>query len=300
MINEMVHFAAILRRISKELYHDSKGLTLLQRSGVARELESLLEDWKSHLPDHLSFDRVSLHEEEWAAKQKLVLRLRYLNAKFVLHRPFIEVPARSINAQLSWHVNSCLEAARETIRVMFDAYTNRHYFRTWWYNSTYTLYAGMMVLYIVMLSHTSVPSDELLDDALKAQDILQSMEEAVVARRSASLIREAYEVARAFVQGQREQSARPSTDSVQENHQPWDASDPNGNTSQTIADLSKTLFSFGVPGQDEGLLASMIDPNLLQDFTASGLNTPGLEFLTPPFEIHFPGEVDAGPMSMIL
>ncbi|KAH6950310.1 fungal-specific transcription factor domain-containing protein [Ilyonectria sp. MPI-CAGE-AT-0026] len=298
MINEMVHFAAILRRISKQLYYDSKGLTLLQRSAVARELDTLLDDWKVQLPEYLDFGRVSFREEEWAAKQKLVLHLRYLHAKIVLHRPFLEAPMSGTNAQMSRHVESCLEAARDTIRVMHDAYTNRHYFRTWWYNSTYTLYAGMVILYIVILGQVAVSGNELLDDVIKAQDILQSMEEAIVARRSANLIREGLEVARACVQNQQNQSARPEgTDPEQEHEASPGQSDLNNMTSQAGSDFSRTLFSHAVPGQDPALLASIIDPNLLQDFTAADKDMSGLEFPMFPFEGY---GLDVDPTWMVL
>ncbi|KAG8410368.1 hypothetical protein J3459_017180 [Metarhizium acridum] len=301
MINEMVHFAAILRRISKELYHDSKGLTLLQKSAVAKELDALLDDWKNRLPEYLDFSRVSFREAEWAAKQKLVLHLRYLNARIVLHRLFLEAPMSRTRAQLSGHVDSCLDAARDTIRVMYDAYTNRHYFRTWWYNSTYTLYAGMIVLYIVMLGHTAVSSNELLDDVIKAQDILQSMEEAIVARRSANLIREGLEVARACVQSQRDQSARPEATSHEhefgesQGHLGVDYM-PNqaGNT------LSRTLFSHAVPGQDPALLASIIDPNLLQDFTAADKDVSDQEFATFPSDSLYGDGLDVHLISMMV
>jgi hypothetical protein len=284
MINEMAHFAAVLRRISKKLYYDSKGLTMLQKSVVAQELDTLLDDWKGQLPTYLDFGSVSFREEEWAAKQKLVLHLRYLHAKIVLHRPFLEAPMSGTTTRMSRHVDSCLEAARDTIRVIYDAYTNRHYFRTWWYNSTYTLYAGMIVLYVVILGQAAVSSNELLDDVIKAQDILQSMEEAIVARRSANLIREGLEVAQACIQNQQNQSARhEGTESEQEHDASPGQSDLNNMASQAGSEFSRTLFSHAVPGQDPALLASIVDPNLLRDFTAAE-DMSGLEFPMFPFE----------------
>jgi hypothetical protein len=75
MVGEMVHLAAILRRISKQIYHDSKGLDECQKSLVAIELDELLDKWKMQLPEWLSLDTASIREPEWATKQKLVLRL---------------------------------------------------------------------------------------------------------------------------------------------------------------------------------------------------------------------------------
>jgi hypothetical protein len=284
MTNEMVHFAAVLRRVSKELYHNSKGLTLSQKSTVAHELDLLLDDWKARLPEWLDFERVSFREEEWSGKQKLVLHLRYLNAKILTHRPFLAASPSREELQTSTHVALCLDAARETIRVLYDAYANRHYFRTWWYNSTYTLYAGMIVLYVIMLGQTAVSSSVLLNDVTKAHDILQSMEEAPVARRSADLLREGFEVAQTCIQYRQNPSALPGP-----NH---DRLQPRLDMEDMTVDaennISRELFSWSVPGSDPGpLLASIIDPNLLQDFTA-GINTmPDLDLSTFPFDGFF-------------
>lgn len=148
MINEMVHFGFLLRRISKEIYHDSKGLTALQKSTIALELDELLQQWRSNLPDWLNLNSVSFREPEWASKQKLVLKLSknastinfalhltdfegYLNARILLHRPFLTTSADNLVVSYDQHVDPCLDAARETIRTLYDSYANRHYFRTW-------------------------------------------------------------------------------------------------------------------------------------------------------------------------
>ncbi|KAJ4983009.1 C6 transcription factor, partial [Stagonosporopsis vannaccii] len=272
MINEMVNFAAILRRISKELYHDAKGLTLLQKSMIAKELDGLLRDWKSKLPEWLDFGRTSFREEEWAGKQKLVLHLRYLNARILAHRLFLAPRMDDRHMDMSEHASLCLDAARETIQVLYIAYAHRHYFRTWWYNSTYTLYAGMIVLYVVMLRATALCSDELLNDVIKAQSILESMQEATVAIRSAELLREGLEIARscsdtAFtlpLDGSRTHRANGGTRTGP------DTQDLAPNTDHYVAQAAFATHGYGTdPGP---LFASLIDPGLLQDFT-TGLNT---------------------------
>ncbi|KAH6954597.1 fungal-specific transcription factor domain-containing protein [Fusarium avenaceum] len=288
MINEMVHFAAILRRISKGLYYDSKGLTLLQKSIVAKGLDAQLHDWKSRLPSYLDFNTVSFREPEWAAKQKLVLQLRYLNARILVHRPFIGEPIRSVEGDMLTHVNICLDAARETIRVMYDAYTNRHYFRSWWYNATYTLYAGMIVLYIIMLGPTTVSHEELLADAARAYEILHSMEEAVVARRSANLIQEGLQVAQACVQ-------RRQNDTERTSQRQNDA----GSQVQSNSDEIANQVSHAVPEQEPGLLASIIDPNLLQDFMAADQDDFGMQFSFPSLDSLYGEGLDGDSLSML-
>lgn len=76
MINEMVHFAALLRRISKEIYHNYKVVDILGRSSIAIELDFHLSGWKADLPEWLSLDSLSLRESEATSKQRLVLQLR--------------------------------------------------------------------------------------------------------------------------------------------------------------------------------------------------------------------------------
>lgn len=274
MINEMVKFAVLLRRISKEIYHNSKGLTTLQKSNVAIELDILLDDWKSKLPEWLNLDVVTFREAEWAAKQKLVLRLRYLNARIILHRPFLAESASGGQPRRQKHLDLCLEAARNTIQLLYDSYANRHYFRTWWYNSTYTLYAGMIVLYVIMLGHTTVPSNDLLDDVKKSRDILRSMEESSVARRSADLMNEVLQVAQTNTQQRR----CSGIDAIlnQAEHAPHELS------YDFDEHFSRTLFAHTNPGQDPGaLLASLIDPNVLQDFTAGNNDFTDLDFSRP-------------------
>jgi len=148
MINEMVKFAAILRQVSKEIYHDSKGLSLLEKSAKALELDSSLESWRRDLPEWLNLDTVSFREPEWASKQKLVLQLSmcqvdflesvsadskgYLNAQILLHRPFLASVALQNREQLEANIERCLEAARKTIHLFYESYTHKPYFRTWY------------------------------------------------------------------------------------------------------------------------------------------------------------------------
>jgi hypothetical protein len=301
MINEMVHFAAVLRRVSKELYHDAKGLTLLQKSAIAKELDGLLDDWKARLPDWLDFGKLSFRGEEWAAKQKLVLHIRYLNARILIHRLFLAAPTSEGQLQRSSHVEICLDAARETIRVLYDAYAHRYYFRTWWYNSTYTLYAGMIILYVVMLGHTAVCSDDLLDDVRKAQDILVSMEEAPVARRSADLIREGIEVAQTCVQYRQNTAAVPE---VVHSHRHDEEHQAQMHlvdvTVDTETNVPPTLFSYnGYRADSETLLASLIDPNLLQGFTTGTDNMSGLDVSGFSFDNFLENGLDADLMAML-
>jgi hypothetical protein len=72
----MVHYAGILRRASKDIYHNPAGRSIQEKSNIALELDKVLESWKANLPPWLNLDNASLRETEWASKQKLVLQLR--------------------------------------------------------------------------------------------------------------------------------------------------------------------------------------------------------------------------------
>lgn len=274
MINEMVHFAAILRRICKESYHDAKGLTLLQKSTIAKELDGLPSGWKSRLPEWLDFTRLLFREEEWAGKQKLVLHLRYLNGRILTHWLFLTLRNENCEVDMSDHISLCLDAARETIQIIHTAYAHCHYLRTWWYNSTYTIYAGMIVLYVMMLRADSSLTEGLLSDVAKAQNIMQSMQEATVAIRSADLLREGVEIVRSSSQRNTalvlplDGSRTNQTNGVSRTRLDAQISTPNDDfyRSQTIFPTS------GYSTDPEPLFASLIDPGLLQDFT-TGLNT---------------------------
>lgn len=284
MINEMIHLAVLLRRISKEIYHNPKGLTVSQKSCIALSLDSLLVGWKSKLPDWLNFDIITLRESEAAAKQKLVLHLRFLNARVILHRPFLADLTSEWESSRQQHVQLCLDAARKTILILYESYTTRHYFRTWWYNSTYALYAGMIVLYIAMFGHSTVSYEMLIEDVKNSRDVLRSMEEASVARRSADLMSEVLGMAQAKLQ--QEQSAAPcAPPAVREEDLGANLPRPN-DMSFSDDDFSRLLFQNKDLGQDPGaLFAPITDLDMLQDFTGMAGGFPDMdESMFPAFD----------------
>ena len=126
----------------------------------------------------------------------------------------------------------------------------------------------MIVLFVILLGHTTVPSDDLVDDVKKSRDILRSMEEASVARRSADLMTEVLDVARAYAQQKR--SARSSgSQAVMQGHEDQRQVHSYDTPYRSDDDFSRSFFPHTDLGQDPGgLLASLMDPNMLQDFTA--------------------------------
>jgi len=137
----------------------------------------------------------------------------------------------------------------------------------------------MIVLYIVLLDSTKISGEDLLCDVRKSRDILLSMEEASVARRSAELMSEVLEVAKTVIS-----QRRGLDDTVEESR--MNSGQSSGFEEQTESqtcyvadeDISRTLFSHSVPGQNrEELLATLIDPTVLEDFAAGNNNPSGLD-----------------------
>lgn len=62
--------------------------------------------------------------------------------------------------------------------------------------TTYALYSSMILLHLILSNFPGLPYDELLEDVEKSLEIFASMEDIVVARRCAGMLREALEVAR--------------------------------------------------------------------------------------------------------
>ncbi|KAJ9139170.1 C6 transcription factor [Pleurostoma richardsiae] len=214
LINCMVDLAEIVREISAKTYRPSEGLSLAESSGSATDLDTRLSDWKSRLPQHLDLEVQSLDEGELVTKQKIVLKLRFWNARIILHRPFLIAAAttESDRERFAVHIISCVEAARESIRFMYNTYLHRPYFRTWWYNCTYVLDSSMVLLYVVLSNIYPFSTETILRDVEKSLEIFRSMKMLAVARRCTEIIREALSIAwklnRDRQQGQAEQAER--------------------------------------------------------------------------------------------
>ncbi|CAK7221313.1 hypothetical protein SBRCBS47491_004485 [Sporothrix bragantina] len=168
LINCMVDLAEILMDISANAARLDEPETLLQRSSRAFVLDQRLSAWRSQLPNPFDLDRSSLDEAELITKQKIVLQLRYLNARILLHRTFlISASVESHKEQYAAHTTACVEAASATIRFVHATYLHRPYFRTWWYNCTYVLDATMVLLYVILSNINPLTAAGLIEDIEK-------------------------------------------------------------------------------------------------------------------------------------
>lgn len=209
-ISYMVPFAALLNDICRKVYSIDASISLARKSHECLAIDQRLWQWKSDLDKSWGTSSSSLNESEWRTKQKLVCNLRYLNARILLHRPFLIYLTPSSEHQVNpSHTESCIEASQSTIATLYDAFLMRPWFRTWWYNSTYVLYATMVLLYAVLSGTHGLGDGGLLKDAQRGLQILEAMQSNPVAARCAAVIREVLDITEAVLVHR--QSARASS-----------------------------------------------------------------------------------------
>lgn len=194
------------------------------------------------------------------------------------------------------HTAACLDGARKTIDLLYQAYTHRHYFRTWYYNSTYTLYASMLVLYAILINYQPVSRVDLIHDVEKSLEILRAIEHITVAKRCAFLIREVLEVA------ERQQKSDEAVNSQKDkgrdvmDETTYDGDDRSsgdnwaqGLLQSATPHLMYTHNGFGdLPVRRDfneptdtsrnNLLASLMDPVVLEDFATDLYADQDLDF----------------------
>lgn len=202
IITPMVDFARIVRKVSAYIYMPATDTD--RRIDVATELESELDHWVSSLPEVIrpqldgSAENLGLKKDPmWAKKQRHTLRLRYYNVMMVLYRPFIFNVDKSAtqaadgrDERLNRAVYKCVTSAESTIQLMHHMFATASYFRTWWYNTTYTLYAASIIMGYRARSAGPREGPELLQLINMSIDILRAMDESIVARKAAKLLQQ--------------------------------------------------------------------------------------------------------------
>ncbi|PYH93807.1 hypothetical protein BO71DRAFT_326872 [Aspergillus ellipticus CBS 707.79] len=280
MIPAMVALAQIMSEASHLLYHSPKR-PMSEMSQIAMNLDNRLLAWKTTLPPFLNIDAASLNDTEWAFKQKLVLRLRFYNTRILIHRPFLAVSASGTESSSRLqHLHACLDAARTSIQMQYESFLHRIYIRTWWYNTTYALYGAMILLHLILAGFPSIRDEDLLVDVEKSLDIFESMNNIVVARRCAEMIREVLDVARACVIRRRCIISAPTTSTLapESSSTPFglETADPALSNSRDITGMvpsgGDSDFFFSLFNQDSQpdtraeILANLVDPTILEDF----------------------------------
>ncbi|KAK5214062.1 hypothetical protein LTR99_005309 [Exophiala xenobiotica] len=202
IITPMVEFARIVREVSRFVFLPARSIS--QRIQRADEIEEEMEQWVNSLPDmirpqlhNLSDSLGTMTDAHWAKKQRHTLKFRYFNVKMVLFRPFLLHAARTQRssmggaAELDQPVSKCVSAARNTITFMHHMYCSATYFRTWWYNLNYTLYAATIIVGYLTKLATEIERSELLGLISMSIEILNAMDEHVVAKKASAILQQA-------------------------------------------------------------------------------------------------------------
>ncbi|KIW10076.1 hypothetical protein PV08_11036 [Exophiala spinifera] len=208
----MVDFGRILRRISIDIYNSK--CHSQEKIRLAFQVEIQLDNWlfglpPKHKPTILEYSqphsslKISLRDPKWSRRQRLVLAIRYHNAKILLFRPFLiyatyqnsEQPPIPL-PQLEEAIEKCISSATKTIEIMYDTFQQHTYFRNWWYNTTYVIFATAIILFRLSQSGLRLHPlseletvDPLFATADMAVEILEAMDTSPVARKSAEIVK---------------------------------------------------------------------------------------------------------------
>lgn len=198
VITPMVDLARIIRKVAGCVYQ--KEITIDQRMDLASQLAAELDSWTTGLPeairprlDEPTEDLGVQKDPMWAKKQRHTLRFRYYNITMVLYRPFLQYTTHfsGSSESLEQALSKCVAAARSTIRLMHHMYSTASYFKTWFYNVTYLLYAASIILaYRTRLAPRDARA-ELLQLIRMSVEILRAMDENIVAKKAADLLQAA-------------------------------------------------------------------------------------------------------------
>ncbi|KAI9172762.1 transcriptional regulatory protein [Paramyrothecium foliicola] len=207
IIKSMVDLSRIIKTIGSDIYNCQA--MSLRTVGLAFRLIEHLEQWVESLPLTIRppkqpRDLMSLQyarDPQWARRQRLVLTLRYLNLRILTFGSFILAPTSEqrtallslSDAQAGMAIS--IEAAKHTIEIIYTMYQHSEYFRTWvrFYNTTYVSFAASILVVYALKDAREDEIASLLYALEQAIGLLETMDECVVAQKSAKLLQRATE-----------------------------------------------------------------------------------------------------------
>ncbi|EGU88058.1 hypothetical protein FOXB_01404 [Fusarium oxysporum f. sp. conglutinans Fo5176] len=220
IIEHMVHFSKITRNICLSIYLPETTIPMMV--AMAGQIERDLEAWTQKLPEAIrpmgSSTQVpslrGVRDVQWVKRQRLVLNLRYHNLRILLFGSFLlrsTAQERATMSDTKIGIQKCLESAKQTIETIYQTYQHSDFFRTWFYNTTYTVFAASIIL--VYMTQEAVESEmqpllRLVDMAI---EILMIMDECVVALQAAKLLQGAREKATQKSSSQAVAAVNPGT-----------------------------------------------------------------------------------------
>ncbi|KAH8891226.1 hypothetical protein GQ53DRAFT_648828 [Thozetella sp. PMI_491] len=205
IIKAMVDFSRITKNVVSGIYLAET--TLEKIASLAREIGQDLDRWLQELPaqirPEMAPERVrplsAAKEPQYAKKQKLVLKIRYHNLRILLFGYFLTKSSISKRASMTGfqeEVTKCIDSAKQTIEIIYQACQYHDFFRTWFYNTTYTLFAASIILIYISRESSEAELTYLYKLVEMAVEILEIMDESVVASKAAKMIQGALERAR--------------------------------------------------------------------------------------------------------
>ena len=144
--------------------------------------------------------------------EEIVLELRFYHLRLLIHQPFLAATDES-QSRYGEHINKCVTAATATIHHLHETFLHRHYFRSWWYNSTYALFATMVLLYYIFKNPLNDKVSTACVDVEMSIEVFTAMGHHRVAKRCLELVTEVYELAKKTI---REQQEGPSFQPIED------------------------------------------------------------------------------------
>lgn len=209
IIRTQVAYARLLRRVCMELYMavgqaahttSSDNKPSLQVSLLtAASIEQDADKWLGRIPAAIRPDRgcsMSLKlvkELPYVQVQKLILTIKNHNLRMLLFAFFMlkSYDTAEEIALAKQCFQNCLASARSTIIVTYDAYKNHEWFRTWYHNCSYIIFATSVILTYMSQRATTQEKESYRRYVEKAIEILEVMDESSAATQAVDLIKRA-------------------------------------------------------------------------------------------------------------
>ncbi|RJE18910.1 Cupin domain protein [Aspergillus sclerotialis] len=256
----MVDFAQIIRKVSLQIYHSR--ISYHEKLQRALQIEDEMDRWVTMLPERIKPDvhesRMSagLREPKWARRQRLVLGIRYHNVRTLLFRPLLRNYIHNLgdgSADLRESTHKCLDSAKKTIEVIYNTYSVHTFFRCWWYNTTYVMFAtATLLLPLSKLGTSSLITAQLLPYVEMTVEILEAMDECVVARKSVGIIKH-------YLSRLRDSDSWPEADVNIENSSHNNTVSAETGPQQTGFDFPEWTYSFAFPDSSFDGIAQFFD-----------------------------------------
>ncbi|RBQ81824.1 hypothetical protein VDGD_02539 [Verticillium dahliae] len=203
----MVDFSRLTRTVCHGIYLSDS--PVLSTTALAFQIEKDLDRWIESLPEQIRPNisagppstLKAARDPQWAKRQKLVLTIRYHNMRILLFGSLLLKSSGTERASIpDAHeaTEKYLDSASKTIEIIYRTHEHNDFFRTWFYNTTYTVFAASIILVHVTRS-SETDNQYLLERVGMAIEILENMDECVVALEAAKLLRQAKEKAQSSV-----------------------------------------------------------------------------------------------------